>query len=153
MKAIARGLLTITLLAATAACDAAPTAPGAALTPAADGMSLAQSPGVLAFAHTRSSSERSPQTASGGPASIGFTGSVATGQPCYVVTGAHDTRDSTVTLTVTATRTGDVCSQVVTYHNYQGSVAGLVAGTYTFTVIHSMNGTNTTAYSGTVVVQ
>jgi hypothetical protein len=152
MKTIASGLLTIALFAATAACDGAPTAPQARSS-AADGASLVQSPGVLAFTHTRSSGERTPQTASGGPASIGFTGSLATGQPCYVVTGAHSTRNDSVTLTVTATRTGDVCYQVVTYHNYQGSVAGLTPGTYTFTVVHSVNGTSTTAYTGTVVVQ
>ena len=53
----------------------------------------------------------------------------------------------------TATRTGDICAQVVTHNNYQGSVAGLTPGTYTFTVIHVVNNTRTTAFTGTVVVQ
>lgn len=147
-----RNLLALALVAATAACDGAPTASSAFAGPT-DAPALAQSPGVLAFASTRSSSEHTPQTASGGALRIDFTGSMATGQPCYVVTGSHTTRNNDVTLTVTATRTGDVCAQVVTYHSYQGSVAGLTPGTYTFTVIHSVNDTRTTAFTGTVVVQ
>jgi hypothetical protein len=152
MMGLTRNLLVLALVAATAACDGAPTASPAFAAPT-DAPALAQSPGVLTFASTRSSSEPTPQTASGGALRIGFTGSMATGQPCYVVTGSHTTRNNDVTLTVTATRTGDVCAQVVTYHNYQGSVAGLTPGTYTFTVIHSVNNTRTTAFTGTVVVQ
>lgn len=151
MKIISRGLLAIALLAG-AACDGAPTA-SSAVAEADGGAALAQSPGVLTFSATQSYSEQTPQTASGSLASINFTGSLTTGQPCYVVTGAHETRDSSVTLTVTATRTGQVCAQVVTHNNYQGSVTALTPGTYAFTVIHSVNGSRTTAYTGTVVVQ
>jgi hypothetical protein len=151
MRIISRGLLAMALLAG-AACDGAPTA-SPAVAEADGGAARAQSPGVLAFSATQSYGEQTPQTASGSLASIDFTGSVTTGAPCYVVTGAHETHGSNVTLTVTATRTGQVCAQVVTYNNYQGSVTALTPGTYTFTVIHSVNNNRTTAYSGTVVVQ
>lgn len=152
MKGMTRNLLMLALAVAGAACDGAPTASSAFAAPA-DGAALAQSPGVLTFSSTQSYSDPTPQTASGSLARIDFTGSVTTGTPCYVVTGAHTTRGSDVTLTVTAARTGQVCAQVVTHNNYQGSVAGLTPGTYTFTVIHNVNGTRTTAYTGTVVVQ
>ncbi|HEU4559249.1 MAG TPA: hypothetical protein VFS20_15435 [Longimicrobium sp.] len=152
MKGMTRNLATLALVAACAACDGAPTASSALAAPA-DGPALAQSPGVLTFSSTQSYTDQSPQTATGALARIDFTGSLTTGQPCYVVTGSHTARNGTVTLTVTATRTGDVCAQVVTHNNYQGSVAGLTPGTYTFTVIHSVNNTRTTAFTGTVVVQ
>jgi hypothetical protein len=147
MKTI-KALLAAALLGA-AACDGAPTEASAL----AAGAALAQSPGVLTFTSTTSYSEQNPQTATGGLARIDFTGSMATGQPCYVVTGSHAVRGSQVTLTVTAIRTGDICAQVVTYHNYQGSVAALTPGTYTFTAVHVVGGNRTTAYSGTVTVQ
>lgn len=147
MKTI-KTLLALALLGA-AACDGAPTGASALSAEPA----LAQSPGVLAFTSTPSSSERNPQAASGELARIDFTGSMLTGQPCYTVAGSHTTRGSEVTLTVTAIRMGEVCAQVVTYHNYQGSVAALTPGTYTFTVVHEVGSNRTTAFSGTVVVQ
>ena len=151
MNAMTKGLLTIALLA-TAACNGAtPTESSAFAEPA--GPTFAQSPGVLTFSSTQSYSNESPQTASGALARIDFTGSLTTGQPCYAVTGSHTARNNAVTLTVTATRTGDICTQVVTHNNYQGSVAGLTPGTYNFTVVHSVNNTRTTAFTGTVVVQ
>jgi hypothetical protein len=152
MMGMKKSLLTLALLAATAACDGAPTASSALAAPT-DGPSLAQSPGVLTFSSTQSYTDATPQTATGALARIDFTGSATTGTPCHTVTGSHTTRGSAVTLTVTATRTGTTCTQVVTNNNYQGSVAGLTPGTYTFTVIHNVNGTRTTAYSGTVVVE
>ena len=151
MRGMTKHLLALALLAC-AACDGAPTASSALAAPS-EQASLAQSPGVLTFSSTQSYSERTPQTATGGLARIDFTGSLTTGQPCYVVTGSHNTRSSTVTLTVTATRTGDICTQVVTNNNYQGSIAGLTPGVYTFTVLHVVNGASTPAYTGAVVVQ
>ena len=151
MNAMTKGLLTIALLAS-AACDGAPTASSAFAAPT-DGPSFAQSPGVLTFSSTQSYSEETPQTASGGLARIDFTGSVTTGTPCYTVTGSHTARNGNVTVTVTATGTGGICTQVITHNNYQGSVAGLTPGTYDFTVVHNVNGSRTTAYTSTVVVQ
>lgn len=151
MRGMTKHLLALALLAC-AACDGAPTASSALAAPS-EQASLAQSPGVLTFSSTQSYSERTPQTATGGLARIDFTGSLTTGQPCYVVTGSHNARSSTVTLTVTATRTGDICTQVVTNNNYQGSIAGLTPGVYTFTVLHVVNGASTPAYTGAVVVQ
>jgi hypothetical protein len=146
-----KGLLTIALLAA-AACDGAPTSASALAWPGS-GPELALSPGVLTFTSTQSYTDATPQTASGELARIDFTGSLATGTPCYAIAGSHDTRGSDVTLTVTATRTGDICAQVVTHNNYQGSVAALTPGTYTFTVVHVVGASRTTAFTGTVVVQ
>lgn len=151
MKAVSRGLMVVALAAAAAACDGSPTA-GSALVAANDG-GAAQSPGVLTFASRPSQTEQSPQTASGGLAGIDFTGSLVTGTPCYTVSATHATEGSDVTVTVTGTRTGDICAQVVTYHNYTGRVSALLPGTYNFTVIHRVGANTTTAFSGTVTVQ
>lgn len=151
MKTIAKGLLTIALFAA-AACDGSPTASNALVSPAEASMA-AQAPGVLVFTSTQSQTEETPQTATGGVGSINFTGSVLTGTPCYTVTGSHSGRRNDITLTVTASSTGGFCTQIITYNNYQGSISGLTAGTYNFTVVHNVNGTRTTAYNSTVVVQ
>jgi hypothetical protein len=154
MKALTKGLMTIALLAATAACDGSPT--GASAFSAGDGFSAAQAPapsGVLTFSSTQSYSEETPQTASGGVAGIDFTGSLTTGTPCVTVTATHSARRNDVTVTVTATSTGGICTQVITHNNYTGRVSGLAAGTYDFTVIHRNGNTSTTAYASTVTVQ
>lgn len=151
MKALARGLMTVALLAATTACDGSPTAGNAIV--AANEAAAAQSPGVLTFASTPSQSERHPQTASGGVAGIDFAGALVTGQPCYTTSATHSTQDNTVTVTVTGTPMGGVCAQVVTYHNYIGRVSALLPGTYNFIVLHQVRTTTTTAYSGTITVQ
>lgn len=150
MKALTRGLTGLALAAATAACDGSPTA-GTAFSPAND--RAVESPGVLTFASTPSQTEQRPQTASGGIAGIDFAGSLVTGTPCHTVAATHNTRASTVTVTVTGTRTGGICAQVVTYHNYTGRVSALLPGTYTFTVIHQVGTNTTTAFSGAVTVQ
>jgi hypothetical protein len=147
-----RNLLALALLAATAACDAAPTASSNFAAPA-DGPSLAQSKSRLTFSVTQSYSEETPQTATGGVGRIDFTGSLVTGTPCYSVTATHGVQGSTVTVTVSAASTGGFCTQVVANNNYQGSVTGLPAGAYTFNVVHVTGGSSTTAYSGPVVVQ
>lgn len=153
MKVLTKGLMTIALLAATAACDGSPTE-ASAFVAGDQGVSAAQAPqGVLTFTSTQSYSEETPQTASGGVAGIDFTGSLTTGTPCVTVTATHSARRNDVTVTVTATSTGGICTQVVTYNNYTGRVSGLAAGTYNFTVIHRNGGTSTTAYTSTVTVQ
>jgi hypothetical protein len=153
MKAVTRGLMTIALLAATAACDGSPTASSAFIS-GDQGISAAQAPqGVLTFTSTQSYSEETPQTASGGVGGIDFTGSLTTGTPCVTVTASHGVRRNDVTVTVTAASTGGICTQVITYNNYTGRVSGLAAGTYNFTVIHQNGGTSTTAFSGPVTVQ
>ena len=154
MKGMTRNLTTLALVAAFAACDGAPTEPSAFVR-SVDGPALAQSAGAgqLTFSSTRSYTDQTPQTATGGTASIGFTGSLTTGQPCYTIAGSHAVRNGEVTLTVEATRTADICTYQITRHNYQGSVAGLAPGTYTFTVIHIADNSRSTAFEGTVVVQ
>lgn len=154
MKALTKGLMTIALLATTAACDGSPTEASAFA--GNEGISAAQAPapsGTLTFSSTQSYSEQTPQTASGGVGTINFTGSLTTGTPCYNVSASHSGRRNTVTLTVTAASTGGICTQVVTNNNYTGNISGLAAGTYTFNVVHVTNGSSETAYSSTVTVQ
>lgn len=149
MNAMTKGLLTIAMLAATAACDGAPTASNEFVS-TVDGPSFAQSSGsTLTFSSTQSGSTTSPQSATGGTGSISFTGSITTPTPCYEVSATHAARSGSVTVTVTTADAGGFCTQVVTNNNYQGSVNGLAAGTYTFTILHD----RTTAYTSTVVVQ
>lgn len=153
MKALAKGLLTVALLAATTACNGSPTA-GTALIAENDAFSAARAPGsTLAFSSTQSYSEQAPQTATGGTGGIDFTGSMTTSTPCVDVSATHSERRGAITVTVTAADNGGFCSQVITHNNYTGRVSGLAAGTYTFTVVHGTGGGATTAWSGTVAVQ
>jgi hypothetical protein len=112
----------------------------------------ANSHGNLRFSVSTSHTQEDPQTATGTRRGIDFTGSVTTGNPCYNVSAAHQTSGSSVTLTVTATSTGGFCTQVITYHNYDGAVSQLSAGTYDFTVVHVVNGSSYVAYQDTVTV-
>ncbi|HEX6039701.1 hypothetical protein [Longimicrobium sp.] len=152
MKAISKGLMTIAMLAATAACDGAPTASNEFVATPAE-PSFARSSAQLTFSSAQSYSEETPATATGGTGSISFTGSITTPTPCYAVNAAQTTRKNEVTVTVTAASTGGICTQIITNNNYQGAVTGLTAGTYTFTVINEVGGTRTVAQTSTVVVQ
>ncbi len=151
MKALAKGLMTVALLAATTACDGSPTA-GSALVSESDGIAMAKQ-SRLTFNSTQSNTTQSGQTASGGSGAIDFTGSVTTGDPCYDVSATHQAGTSEVTVTVTASSTGQICTQVITHNNYTGRVSGLSAGAYTFTVVHNVDGSSSTAFTGTVTVQ
>ena len=153
MKAMTKGLLTIALLAATTACDSAPTASSALVSEPGGPSFAAAEQGTLTFSASGSQTTSNPQTASGGAGSINFTGSVTTGTPCYNVTASHTGRRNTITVTVTATDNGNICTQVVTNQNYQGAVSGLAAGNYTFNVVHVVDGRSETAYTGSVAVQ
>jgi hypothetical protein len=152
MMKMTRNLLTLALLAATAACDGAPTASSALAAPT-EGPSLAQSRSRLSFSYTQSGSTETPQTATGGVGQINFTGSITTGTPCYDLTATHGAQGNGITVTVTAASTGGFCTQVITNNNYQGAVTSLAAGSYTFTVIEVVNGQQTTAFTGPIVVQ
>lgn len=151
MKGLAKGLMTIALLAATTACDGSPTA-GSALISADDGIAMARG-SRLTFNSTQNYSTGNEQTASGSAGAIDFSGSVTTGTPCYDVSAAHQDGASDVTVTVTANDTGQICQQVITFNNYNGRVSGLAAGTYNFTVIHNVNGSSSTAFTGPVTVR
>jgi hypothetical protein len=149
MNAMTKGLLTIALLA-TAACDGAPTASSAFVSP--DGPAFATG-SSLSFSSTSSGSTSTPSSSTGGVGSIDFAGTITTSTPCYTITAAHTERRNEVTVTVSASDNGGTCIQMITNHNYQGSVTGLAAGTYTFTVQHTDGGARTTAHTNTVVVQ
>lgn len=151
MMGMTRNLLTLALLAATAACDGAPTASSALASPA-DGAAFVEAAATLSFSSTQSNTTQSPQAATGGAGRIDFTGSLTTPTPCYELTAAQTERRTDITVTVTAADAGGFCTQVITNNNYQGSVTGLAAGTYNFTVVEVVNGTRTTAYTGPVVV-
>jgi hypothetical protein len=151
MKALIKGLMTIALLTATAACDGSPTT-ASAFAPESDGASMAKA-GGFTFNNTASYSEQNPQTASGGNGVIDFTGSLSTPTPCYTVSATRSVQQTNVTVTVTANDNGNICQQVITNQNYTGRVSGLAAGAYNFTVVHVTNGTSETAYTSMVVVQ
>lgn len=152
MKAVTRGLMTLALVAATAACDSSPTT-ASALVAGDEGISTARSESTLTFSSTQNYETQTPQTASGSVGGIDFSGSLTSGTPCVEVAATHRAGRSDVTVTVSATGTGGFCSQVITHNNYTGRVSGLAAGTYTFTVVHNTGGANSTAYSSTVAVQ
>lgn len=152
MNAMTKGLLTISLLAA-AACDGAPTASNAFVSPGDTGPSFAEASSTLTFSSTESQTSATPQSASGGAGSISFAGSVTTPTPCFDVTATHTQRRSDITVTVSAADAGGICTQVITHNNYQGAVSGLAAGTYNLTVVHNVGGSRSTAYSGAVTVQ
>jgi hypothetical protein len=123
------------------------------LLPIADGAVAARAGGTLAFSSTADYSAQSEQTAMGTTGAIQFTGSITTPTPCYEVAGAQRTSGSTVTLTVSARGTGGICMQVITFHNYTGSVSRLPAGTYTFEVVHEVGTSRSVAFRQEVVVR
>lgn len=127
------------------------TAPAAAWAEG-EAVAAAAGQGTLTFSSSRSYESGQALSATGGAASIDFQGHVQTGTPCYDVSGSHAVRGSRVVVTVSLRSTGDFCSQVITYHNYTGQVAGLSAGTYTFEIVHSVDGRSSTAFSQQVTV-
>jgi hypothetical protein len=151
MKALAKGLMTVALLAVTTACDGSPTA-GSAFVSESDGIAMAKQT-RLTFSATQSYDTQTPQTATGSAGAIDFTGSLTTGTPCYTVDATHTAASNNVTVTVTGTSTGGICTQVITNNNYTGRVSGLAPGAYTFTVVHRVGEGNSTAYTGVVTVQ
>jgi hypothetical protein len=155
MKAMTKGLLTIAMLAATAACDGAPTASNSLVAAGEAGPAFAATApsSSLTFSSTQSQTTATPQSATGGTGSINFAGTLTTGTPCVDVTASHTDKRGVITVTVTATGNGGFCTQVVTNNNYQGAVTGLAAGSYTFNVVHVVDGSSSTAYSSTVVVR
>ncbi|HEX2203132.1 MAG TPA: hypothetical protein VHG91_07530 [Longimicrobium sp.] len=147
LKALA---MVVALATATACGDAS--SPTEVLTPPEATAQAAKPSSSLTFSSTRSYDTRQSQTATGTIGAINFTGSVTTSNPCFDVTASHGQQQNTITLTVTAAYNGNICTQVITHHNYQGAVSGLASGTYTFNVVHNVGGTTTTAYSGSVLV-
>lgn len=153
MKAVTRGLMTIALIAATTACNGSPTT-ASAFVSESDGIAMG---GATSFSFNNTPSydyaTRTPQSASGGVGSIDYAGHVRTPHPCYDVSASRSVRQTEVTVTVSATDNGNTCMQAITYQNYTGAVAGLAPGTYSFTVIHELDGVAGTAYSAAVTVQ
>jgi hypothetical protein len=155
MKALAKGLLTIALLAATTACDGSPTG-SSAFVAESDAVSMSgQSSSTLSFSSTQTYdyASRTEQSATGGVGGIDFTGSLETGTPCVSVSATHSERRGSVTVTVSAADSGGYCQFVITHNNYSGRVSGLAAGSYAFTVLHDTGGAGQTAYTSTVTVQ
>lgn len=153
MKVLTRGLMTIALVAATAACDGSPTAGSQAF--AEPGGPVMAGASSFTFNNTPSYdfATRTPQSASGGMGGIDFAGSLTTSHPCYDVSASRGVRQTDVTVTVTANDNGNTCPQVITYQNYTGRVDGLAPGAYNFTVLHVRDGVQETAWTGPVTVQ
>lgn len=153
MKAATKGLMTIALIAAAAACNGSPTT-ASAFVSESDGIAMAGATS-LTFSHTPSYdyATRTEQSASGGVGSISYAGHVRTPHPCFNVSASRIVRQTEVTVTVSARDNGNTCMQTITYQNYTGAVAGLEPGTYTFIVVHELDGAASTAYTGPVTVQ
>jgi len=147
-----KGIITLATFAAAAACGDAGSPTESSLVAPPDAPVMARPSRGLTFSYTQSSSSATAQSSLGGLGKIDFAGSLTTGNPCVDVTASHTAGSSDVTVTVTAASTGAACIQVITFNNYQGSVSGLAAGTYNFTVIHDLNGSRTTAHTNTVTV-
>jgi hypothetical protein len=146
MKTMATGLLAALLAAA---CGS-PTGTFVRKT----GPVAGDSAGTLTFTVAQNNNNQTPQSATGGTGSIVVAGSISTAAPCWTVTAAHTQDPGDITVTVTATPSGQACSpQVVTFHNYRATLGRLAAGTYDLTVIHDLGGTATTAFDNTVVVR
>lgn len=150
-----KGIITLATFAAVTACGDAASPTESSFVDAPSSPALAKpggSQGQLSFSYTQSQSSETAQSSIGGVGRIDFTGSLTTGTPCVNVGATHSASTNTVTVTVSAAPNGSACIQVVTFNNYQGAVTGLSAGTYTFTVIHELGNSRTTAYTSTVVV-
>lgn len=150
-----KGIATLAIFATVAACDAgSPTESSFVSAPDAPSMAKpgSGSQGQLSFSYTQSQSDATAQSSLGSLGRIDFSGSLTTGNPCVDVSATHSATSNTVTVTVTAAPNGNACIQVVTFNNYQGAVSNLTPGTYTFTVIHNLGGSTTTAHTNTVTV-
>jgi hypothetical protein len=152
MNGTIKQLVAIAALAGAVACGDAASPTQSLVEPGSAAFAQAPS-GTLTFSSTQSYETAQPQSASGSVGGIDFAGSVTTGTPCVNVTATHSGRTGSVTVTVNAAPSGGGCIQVITNNNYTGRVSGLAPGSYTFTVIHSVGGSSSTAYSGSVTVQ
>jgi hypothetical protein len=150
MKKMATGLAAA-LLVASAACGSPTGTPLVVGRPGAGGGN--QPSTTLTFTRSQSGTAQPPQTATGSATSLSFAGSVSTPTPCWPMTASHAADSAAVTVTITTNPSVQACDQVLTYNNYQGTIAGLAAGTYTLTIIHNRGGTATTAFSSPVVVR
>lgn len=137
------------MFAAAGCADVTAPAPAQAETVAA---ASAGEKSTLTFSSTTSSEGGQATSATGGAGVIDFQGSLQTGNPCYDVTGSHREQGSRVKVTVTARSTGGFCIQVITWHNYNGQVSGLSAGTYDFEIVHVVGNDSQTVYSQPVTV-
>ncbi|HET7462681.1 MAG TPA: hypothetical protein VFJ82_15610 [Longimicrobium sp.] len=142
-----RRMMAVAVLAVAAACGARDvTAPDHPLT-ARGGASFA-----MTFASSASSSAGQAQSVTGGVGSIDFSGTIQTSTPCWTLSAVNDAGRSIV-VTVTATQTADICTQVITWHNYAGQLTGVPAGAQRVRVVHVLGGgRSVTAWDGTVTV-
>ena len=152
MNARIKGLVTMAALLAAAACgDASIAAP--------DEASFARGGG--SYGMTFSSMQdydnnvlTAPRWVSGTVGSMEFGGTLVTPTPCYTLTAANAVTARGVEVTVTVTRTGEACIQVLTDNHYTGTLTGMPAGTYRVRVLEQVGtGRPTEAYNGTVTVQ
>lgn len=149
MYARIKGLAALVLLISAAACGDLRSDP---LLPV-DGIQAVRNGAMLTFSSTPDYSMQAEQTAMGSAGAINFTGSITTPTPCYAVSATQRTVGNAVTLTVTARGTGGICTQVITHHNYTGSVSRLPMGAYTFTAMHEVGNNRWQAFGGDVTVQ
>jgi hypothetical protein len=79
--------------------------------------------------------------ATGGTGTVAVRGTVSTPNPCYALSGTAAREGSTLTLTVTARSTAEVCIQSIGTLAFDATLRGVPAGSYTVRVVHSYGGT------------
>ena len=82
-----------------------------------------------------------PDGATGGTGTVAVRGTVSTPNPCYALSGTAARDGSTLTLTVTARSTAEVCIQSIGTLAFDATLRGVPAGSYTVRVVHTYGGT------------
>jgi hypothetical protein len=82
-----------------------------------------------------------PDGATGGTGTVAVRGTISTPNPCYGLGGTAAREGSTLTLTVTARSTAEVCIQSIGTLAFDATLRGVPAGSYTLRVVHTYGGT------------
>lgn len=147
MKTTIKRLATLAAVLAAAACsDANPLSP-------ADAAFAHGAAFPMTFTVTQDGSTALQGWSMGMQGAARFGGSMQTPTPCYDLKAENEVVRGRIEVTVTATPLEGGCIQVIAYNNYTGEVTGLAPGRYALRVTHRLNGRDTSAYDGSVVVQ
>ncbi|HEY0151200.1 MAG TPA: hypothetical protein VGB92_04320 [Longimicrobium sp.] len=82
-----------------------------------------------------------PDGATGGTGTVAVRGTISTPNPCFALSGTATREGSTLTLTVSARSTADMCIQSIGTLAFDATLKGVPAGSYTLRVVHTYGGT------------
>jgi len=82
-----------------------------------------------------------PDGATGGTGTVAVRGTISTPNPCYALSGTAAREGNTLTLTVIARSTAEVCIQSIGTLAFDATLRGVPAGSYTVRVVHTYGGT------------